>query len=168
MPDLFVRKSAIFSPCGSYRYELRRIWNDALPPYVAGMLNPSIADHEIDDPTISRNWKRAEMLGCGSLIVWNLGAGRATLPTVWKAMADPIGPDNDSHIRRILSECRDRGGVAMVGWGASGSFLGRDKAAVAIAAEVGIKFRCLGTTKAGHPRHPLYVANIEPLISWPA
>jgi hypothetical protein len=164
--DLFVKKSAIISSCGLYRYELRRAWDDRLPPYVAGMLNPSTADDEIDDPTIIRNLRRAAALGCGSLIVWNLGAGRATLPRIWKAMADPIGPENDNYIRCILIECRDRDGIAMVGWGASGSFLRRDKDVMAIAAEVGIKFRCLGTTKAGHPRHPLYVANREPLIPW--
>jgi hypothetical protein len=131
------------------------------------MLNPSIADDEIDDPTIIRTWRRAEALGCGSLVVWNLGAGRSTDPATWMTMADPIGPDNDNHIRRILSECRDRNGIPMVGWGASGFFLERDKAVMAIAAEVGIKFRCLGTTKAGQPRHPLYVANRAPLVPWP-
>lgn len=77
----------------------------------------------------SRNWRRAEACGCGSLVVWNLGAGRATDPGDWKAMADPIGPDADRHIRRILTECRDRVGIAVAGWGAHGSFMGRDKAA---------------------------------------
>jgi hypothetical protein len=96
-PTRTARKSAIISSCSRYRYELRRIWDDALPPYVSGMLNPSTADGQIDDRTIVANLLRAEALGCGSLIVWNLGAGRATKPKVWKAMAGPIGPENDSH-----------------------------------------------------------------------
>src|SRR5260370_12242349 len=111
------QKSAIISNCGQYRYELRRIWDNSLPPYVSGMLNPPTADGEIDDRTIIRNLQRAEALGCGSLIVWNLGAGRATKPKAWKAMVDPVGPDNDSHILRILSECLGRNGIAVVGWG---------------------------------------------------
>jgi hypothetical protein len=160
------RKSAIISDCGLYRYELRRVWNDALPPYVSGMLNPSIADGEIDDRTIIQNWKRAEAIRCGSLIVWNLGAGRATKPAAWMKMADPIGPDNDTHIRRILIECRERNGIATIGWGAHGSFMGRDKIAMKIAAEIGVKFRCLGTTTNGQPKHPLYVARSQPLIEW--
>ncbi len=168
MAAVFVRKSAIISDCGLYRYELRRIWDDALPPYVSGMLNPSKADAEIDDPTIIRNRRRADAMGCGSLIVWNLGAGRATDPDNWKSMADPIGPENDAHIRRILIECRERNGIATVGWGTHGSFRGRDCAVLKIAAETGVKFRCLGITKDGKPRHPLYVAHGQPLVEWTA
>lgn len=161
-----VRKSAIISDCGRYRYELRRVWDDALPPYVSGMLNPSTADHEKDDRTIVRNWRRAESMGCGSLIVWNLGAGRATRPSDWMVMSDPIGPENDVHIRRILFECRQRNGIATVGWGAHGSFMGRDHVATKIAIETGLAFRCLGTTKDGQPKHPLYVARGQRLIEW--
>ncbi len=168
MSELFptVRKSAIISPCGLYRYELRREWDDSLPPYVSGMLNPSTADHEIDDPTIIRNWRRAERLGYGSLIVWNLGAGRATEPADWKRMRDPIGPENNAHIRRILTECKERNGLAVVGWGAHGDHFNRARQVAQIAGEVGIKFQCLGTTKSGQPKHPLYIANEQPLVRW--
>jgi hypothetical protein len=62
------------------------------------------------------------------------------------------------HIRRILMETRERNGIAVVGWGAHGSFRGRDRQALRIAAEVGVKVYCLGITKTGHPRHPLYVS----------
>jgi hypothetical protein len=161
-----MRKSAIISSCGLYRYELRREWDDALPPYVSGMLNPSIADHEIDDPTVTRNCLRAKALGCGSLVVWNLGAGRATSPKKWKSMSDPIGPENDSHIGRILTECRERNGIAVVGWGAHGSFRNRDRVVLQIAAEAHLVLHCLGTTKNGQPRHPLYIARGQLLIEW--
>jgi hypothetical protein len=142
------------------------VWNDDLPPYVSGMLNPSTADAEIDDPTIIRNWRRAEAMACGSLIVWNLGAGRATSPSDWKAMPDPIGPENDVHIRRILTECRERNGMAVVGWGTHGSFMDRDKVVTEIARAIGVTFCCLGTTKAGHPKHPLYIARTQGLLEW--
>lgn len=162
----FMRRSAIISDCGLYRYELRRVWDDRLPPYVSGMLNPSTADAEIDDRTITRNWRRANALGCGSLIVWNLGAGRATDPNDWKAMTDPIGPENDTHIHRILIECRKHNGIAVVGWGGFGSFMGRDIIALKIAAKVGVNFYCLGITKSGQPKHPLYVAYSQSLVEW--
>ena len=161
-----IRRSAIISPCGLYRYELRREWDASLPPYVSGMLNPSTADSEIDDPTIIRNWRRAEASGCGSLIVWNLGAGRATDPDDWKAMSDPVGAGNDAHIRRILNECRDRHGIAVVGWGAHGAFRGRDREVARLAIEIGISFLCLGVTKSGQPRHPLYISNATELVRW--
>lgn len=159
--------SAIISPDKLYRYELRRIWDDNKPPLVLGMLNPSIADAYINDPTITRGVKRARRLGCGSLIVWNLGAGRATDPSDWLAMKDPIGPDNNVHIRRILAECKVRNGIAVVGWGNFGERFNRDLTAISIANEIGIKFHCLGTTKSGQPRHPLYVADNQPLLDWP-
>jgi len=161
-----VKKSATISACGLYRYELRREWDNSLPPYVSGMLNPSTADGEIDDPTIIRNWRRAEANGCGSLIVWNLGAGRATDPEDWKSMSDPIGPENDAYIHRILTECRVRQGLAVVGWGTHGAFMGRDKEAGKIAAEIGVPLFCLGVTKVGQPKHPLYIATAQPLVEW--
>ena len=83
-------------------------------------------------------------------------------------MADPIGPKNDFHIRAILTECRERNGIAVVGWGAYGSFMGRDKIAMKMAAEIGVTFRCLGTTRNGQPKHPLYIAHSQPLIEWGA
>ncbi len=163
---LFMRKSAIISECSLYRYELRRTWDDSRPPYVSGMLNPSTADDKVDDRTIVRNIRRAEASGCGSLIVWNLGAGRATDPKVWKAMADPIGPHNDEHIERILTECRTREGIAVVGWGNEGSFMGRDKIAVQIAAKIGVVLHCVATNNGGQPKHPLYASYTTPLIPW--
>ena len=166
MSTLLVRRTAIISPCELFRYELRVEWDTRLPPLACGMLNPSKATAEVDDPTFIRVWRRAETLGCGSAILWNLGAGRATEPADWKAMADPIGPENDAHIRRILTECRVRNGIALVGWGAHGLFMGRDKIAVGIAAEVGIALKCLGVTKDGQPRHPLYIPGAAPLIEW--
>lgn len=157
-------KSAIISTCGMFRYELRREWDDALPPFVLGMLNPSTADGSFNDPTIGRGITFAASNGCGSLIVWNLGAGRATKPTDWFKMPDPIGPENDAHIRRILTECKDRNGVAVVGWGAHGHFMRRDLTAFRIAREVGVTFMCLGITKTGQPKHPLYIAAKQPLV----
>jgi hypothetical protein len=156
--------SAVISKCERYRYELRREWDDRLPPFVAGMLNPSIADAYVDDPTIVRLMKRARNNGCGSIIVWNLGAGRATRPKEWMAMNDPIGPENDRYILNLLIECRSRHGVAFVGWGAHGSFMERNRIALGIGSQAGVEFQCLGTTKQGHPRHPLYVAERRPLL----
>ena len=163
-----VERSAIISTCGQYRYELRRVWDKARPPFVSGMLNPSTADACVDDRTIVANCKRAKAQGCGSLIVWNLGAGRSTKPTNWKKMADPIGPENDEHIVRILEECKSRHGIAFVGWGNHGSFLDRATHVISVASTIGLDFYCLGMTLSGHPKHPLYIADAVPLVKWQA
>jgi hypothetical protein len=151
---------------GDWRYELRREWDSSLPPYVIGMLNPSRADHWIDDPTVVRCVERAKRLGYGSIIVWNLFAGRSPKPAVMKKMLNPIGPANDLHIVRILTECRRRNGIAVVGWGPHGSFKNRDRRVLELAKRVGVNFHCLGTTAEGYPRHPLYVSYDQPLVKW--
>lgn len=158
MLDLLTKKTAEISDCGLYRYELRRIWDDALPPLVLCMLNPSIADAEIDDPTIVRAMQRARNAKCGSLLVVNLGAGRNTSPQKWMAMADPIGPRNEPHLSGALHEAWRRKGIAVAGWGAWGGFMDRDKNFLQMAKANAVPLFCLGKTVDGHPRHPLYVS----------
>lgn len=165
--DLFQSSSAELSACGRYRYLLKRVWDDRLPPYVSGMLNPSTADAEINDATIVRNIRRAERLGCGSLIVWNLFAFRATDPLEMKAASDPVGPDNDWWIDHALLDCRERMGIAVAGWGMHGKFRDRAVKIAQRAAQLKVPLFCLGTTKEGHPRHPLYVGNSVELELWP-
>ncbi|WP_432444926.1 DUF1643 domain-containing protein [Rhizobium leguminosarum] len=111
------------------------------------MLNPSTADHEIDDPTIIRNVRRAQALNCGSLIVWNLFAYRSTNPALMKSVSDPVGADNDRWIAAALLECKERSGIAVVGWGAYSLLLGRDRQVYLRAKDLGVSLLCLGTTK---------------------
>ena len=167
MTDLLRRTSAVFSPCRTWRVRLDRVWDDRLPPFSAGLLNPSTADEERNDPTVDRVERRAFRLGFGSLILWNAFAFRATDPDVMMAAADPVGPGNDEAIEAILVEVRERRGTVLVGWGVGGYHNDRDLAVLAIADRVGVPLFCLGTTAAGQPRHPLYIRNDEPLRPWP-
>ena len=128
--------------------------------------NPSTADADKDDPTIRRCISRAGDEACGSLIVVNLFARRSPDPESLKLFSDPIGPENDSYIVRALNECRERDGRAVVAWGARGGFMGRNAAAVVMAGMAHVKLFCLGITKTGEPRHPLYVARDQPLVAW--
>jgi len=150
--------SAVFSDCQKYRYRLDRIWNDSLPPLAFGMLNPSTADHERNDPTIERCQRRAEASGFGRLIVWNLFAFRASNPSALRKQVDPIGPNNDDFIREALIETKDRGGRVIVGWGTNGSILNRHSAILDIAQSLSVELYCLGVTAGGYPKHPLYIS----------
>lgn len=161
-----MQKTAKISDCGLYRYELRRIWDDATPPLLLCMLNPSIADAEIDDPTIIRGVQRARLLALGSLIVVNLGAGRSTDPKKWMAMADPIGPQNEPALSIALNEVWRRKGIAVVGWGVWGGFMNRDKNFLQMARANAVPLFCLGRTKDGQPRHPLYISYETPLVPY--
>jgi len=53
------RDGAILSECEQYRYRLWREWDNSRPGLGFIMLNPSIADHQADDPTITRCLRRA-------------------------------------------------------------------------------------------------------------
>lgn len=158
--------SAVFSKCQKYRYRLDRVWDDSLPPLGFGMLNPSTADHERNDPTIERCARRAKALGFGALIVWNLFGFRATNPKVLKTEADPIGPDNDGFIVESLHEIKFKGGTVVVGWGTHGSLLERDSRIKEIAESIDVSLYCLGTTTSGQPKHPLYVPYEKNLGHW--
>lgn len=155
--------SAIISPCGTYRYLLTRPGDLHADKGTALflMLNPSTADATEDDPTIRRCRNFARAWGCNGLAVANLYALRATDPTeLWKH-PDPIGPDNDWRLRAIAEEYTD----IVCAWGANAR-AERVAAVANILTAAGGRLWCLGTTKDGHPRHPLYVRGDQPLIPW--
>lgn len=145
-----MEKSAIISDCGIYRYELRRTWDQGAWKLGVIMLNPSTADHEEDDPTIRRVIGFAKAWGYGGIVVFNLFALRATNPKELKSAASPIGPENDEVLGSFQS------GDVLCAWGANG----RGRAAMVIKdlrSRPGVRLVCLGKTKSGAPRHPLYV-----------
>jgi hypothetical protein len=97
--------SAIMSPCGTYRYALSRnletprLFNAVTQRCLFVMLNPSTADASTDDATIRRCKAYASSWSYHVLDVVNLFALRSTDPTALREHTDPVGPDNDSHIR---------------------------------------------------------------------
>lgn len=156
-----MKMTAIISPCGHYRYVLTRTWDAELPVLVFCMLNPSTADADQDDPTIRRCMGFARREGCGGIAVVNLFAWRSPDPDKLPVLDDEkSGPDNDRHVAETAS-----GRTVVVAWGAHHSahpfvvmpFLERLRASAAT-------IHCLGTTKSGAPRHPLYVRGDAPLV----
>ncbi len=161
------RRGAMLSDCGRYRYILERAWDDAAPRCVFIMLNPSVADANVDDPTIRRCLGFALRAGCGALRVVNLFAFRATSPDAMKKAHDPIGPENDAMLRGVMRRAIADGGPIVAAWGALGAHLDRDKAVADMAAQHGLTLVCLGKNGNGSPRHPLYVAADQPFEAWP-
>jgi hypothetical protein len=145
-----VRGAATFDASGLYRYRLRRWW--APGPRVAFvMLNPNNADARTDDPTIRRCVGFARRWAFGSVDVVNLFGYRTADPRELLRVEDPVGPENDRHLRHAVR----RADLVVCAWGATsvaalrageldGLFDGRD-------------LRCLGRTLSGAPRHPLYL-----------
>jgi hypothetical protein len=144
--------TAIISACGTYRYRLERTWSTS-PKVAFIMLNPSTADAEKDDPTIRRCVSFAKSWGYGGLIVGNLFALRSTDPKALISAPDPIGPDNDAHLRAIAL-CAER---VVCAWGAHGSHHNRDKHVTRLF-KLQHELASLGVTGKGQPKHPLYIA----------
>lgn len=155
-PDVTVRREAVISQDGQYRYSLVRRWGVGGFPAQFIMLNPSTADDALDDPTIRRCVGFARSLGASGLVVVNLYAFRATKPVdLWRA-DDPVGPDADTYLGIVARRAATEGAPLIAAWGASAR-PDRVEHVRALVAERGANLTALGVTKDGAPRHPLYL-----------
>lgn len=162
---------AVFSPCRRYRYWLDRTIAQGLltgaylgATVVFVMLNPSTADCHKNDPTVRRCIGFATRWGCARLIVTNAFALRSTDPRCLREVADPIGERNIDAIKDAVSVARDTGGPVVVAWGGHGGLNDHDETVLGWIEAAGGRPLCLGTTRGGFPRHPLYVpAVVEPV-----
>ena len=158
-------KAADISPCQTYRYSLTRRW--VADPHARVltfvMLNPSTADADTDDPTIRRCIGFARREGFGRLRVVNLFAYRATNPKALLTCLDPVGPENDEYLdsARISTSVAPK--ILVAAWGVNAQ---PERVRRVLDVCYGADWRCLGTTKDGHPRHPLYVKGDQPLIPY--
>lgn len=155
--------SATFSECGQYRYSLTRdigaLGAEGTVTFVG--LNPSTADATTDDPTIRRCIRFARDWGYDRLKMMNLYAYRATDPKRMLVAADPVGPENDHH----LSVAFGGSDLIVAAWGVNA---GGARLVDFYDTFSGWQFHCLGTTKHGDPRHPLYVlASQQPVLFAP-
>lgn len=167
--------SAIFSPCGRYRYLLtRHLCREYKGDQVGKrgkvatfiMLNPSTADAARNDPTIRKCIGFAQRWQCETLQVLNLFAVRATLPRIMKRAADPIGPENLHWFTCALTAHAVDDHLVVCAWGVHGAHLGQDRAMLSWLTEQGIAPLTLGLTRDGHPRHPLYVPYTAELVAY--
>lgn len=151
-----IERSAILGgPADCYRYELRRVWDRRRPLLVVCMFNPSMADHEVDDPTILTLIHFGRSWGYGGILVINLWAYRTSSPIELKSVDDPFG-DNASHVENALAYARANGGLVLAAWGNHGVFGDRNEWFQRRATRVhGVNLICLGLSKCRHPKHPM-------------
>lgn len=158
----FTESTATFSPCREFRYTLARRWSSGHTIAFIG-LNPSTADEHKLDATVTRCVRRAEALGYGRLVMLNLFAFRSTDPKALKirlqAGLEIVGPGNDDAIRDVAGSAK----AVVCAWGNHGAIAGRDREALRLLG--GIRLLCLGKSKTGQPKHPLYIPNSRELVS---
>ena len=143
-----MQKSAIISDCKTYRYELRRIWDSSRALVLFICLNPSTADHELEDRTSIVCVNYAKRWGYGGLIIVNLFAYRSTDISKLYLVNDPIGPENDLHIMRLCDEAAE----IICAWGSDVGYRDRGTKVMSYLKNP----KCLVKLKSGRPGHPLY------------
>jgi len=82
---------------------------------------------------------------------------RATTLKVMKAVADPVGPENDNYLLALSKGAA----VIVAAWGTNGTHMACDEAIRKVLPSL----YCLALAKKGHPRHPLYLRKTQMPIS---
>ena len=169
---------AAFSPCGHYRWVLRRSirrpsQTDPCRELLFVGLNPSLADAGRDDPTLRRLQGFARSWGYHQLVVLNLFGRISASPTALRRCSDPVGQHSDHVLTRWFERwSRSSACDLWLGWGALGSLYCRDQQVLMMLAKAlavrlqGAPPLVIGTTRSGQPRHPLYMAAGSQLFPW--
>lgn len=117
------------------------------------MLNPgSLNDDRKRHPTRERCERFAREWGYCELWTCNLFALRSPNPRDLRRHDDPVGADNDAHIR----EAAQQANIIVCAWGGWRGAHGRARQVVRtlINEEQSEKLHTLGFTKSGEPKHP--------------
>jgi len=126
------------------------------------MLNPSKATAFQDDNTLRKCLKFSSNHNFHEVEIVNLFAFRATDPRALRTAKDPVGAENLG----IITEAIGIADRVVYAWGAHP--LAKEQAQIVhdlvTKRRYGRAPYCLGQTKAGHPRHPLYVPYSQPMI----
>lgn len=159
---------AVLSADRRYRYALwRETGAGSSGTVLFVMLNPSTADEEVPDPTVRRCVGFARDWCYRRVAVGNLWPLRSTQwgQLRWAAK-EPAGEKlcgvdghpphslNDCWLRRLAEEAT----LVVAAWGANAPKVhpDREKFVRLLLQEYGPVY-CLGTTKGGQPKHPLYL-----------
>ena len=154
----------IFSADRKYRYLLIHRWEPELAerPCMWIALNPSIADESGLDNTLTRIRSFSRAAGFNTFYMTNLFGLVSTDWSGLKRHPDPVGPENDEHIRRTAAQIP----TLFVAWGAHGHYRNRDQEVIQLLMRPGRRsLLCFGTTKDGSPRHPLHLPEkLKPVV----
>ncbi|KZL48024.1 hypothetical protein A2T98_20395 [Nodularia spumigena CENA596] len=153
-----IKRYAEIDSTKKYRYLLGRKWDENLPQVTFVMLNPSTADDQKDDRTLTRCITFAKSWGYGSLEVVNLFAYRATDPDKLFQINDPVGSENNTWIQLAIN----RADLIIVAWGGNKypTLKNRNAEVLSLISSLGKTLYSLGKLTAdGHPRHPVRLSS---------
>ncbi|MFA8393298.1 DUF1643 domain-containing protein [Burkholderia ubonensis] len=157
---------AIISPCCRYRYRFER---DVAPTGFAVAffgVNPSRADASVRDQTDLKWTGFAARWGARKYIAGNPFAWRSPNVHDLVAVVDPIGPENDEHLARIIADAD----LLVPCWGyrhkLPRALRPRLDAVADLLLAAGKPVKVFGWTAKGDPKHPLMLGYGTRLTEW--
>lgn len=161
---------AVFSECYCFRHELWRELTDDMPlapksGYALWIgMNPSTADADADDPTVRREWNRTVALGYGKYLKMNVSDFRMTdQRRICRMGISPVSRDNED---RIVSRAVTAAIVIMAHGILPHCIREHGERLTKRLRLLRVPMWCLGYTKDGMPRHPLYMRNDATLLEY--
>lgn len=146
-----------------YRPVLRRWIGEEFGEYVVFIgMNPSTADANANDPTITREWTFAKGWGFNAMVKHNVADYRATDPKTFNDTS--IVPSSHLNLDLIRGSCNGASRIILC----HGKLIKPlqpygEKVVQAIVAD-GHKIWCFGRNGDGSPKHPLYLKSSAELI----
>jgi hypothetical protein len=146
-------RSWSISDCARYRYSLTLRWGSGERLITWVLLNPSMVDEMVDDPTTRRVGEFSRRWGYNRLEIVNLFALRAVRPEELSSVEDPVGPKNLAFVRHAITNAE----LVVVGWGDGIQHAVSQPETldeVVRLRRANTAMLCFGVTEAGHPLHP--------------
>lgn len=165
------KQNAIFSQDKKHRYFLSRVWNDTSGKKIVLfiMLNPSIADQNIDDPTIRRIKSFSVNWGYDGVFVVNLNSYITSNPL--NLVSVDAQKEVTHHFEKNFAQIKEAMQMECVklivcAYG-NNQYIQeiRIKEIYKIADELKINLYCIKKNKDNSPAHPLYLkSDLKPTL----
>lgn len=155
-----MKKGAYFNSARTLRWYLFRIWDESKPLVMFIGLNPSKADEEDNDPTITRVCSIAKHNGYGGVYMVNCFSHIST-DSAGLIVNRFTSAFNNYIITQIAKKCKD----VVFAWGSSNKIVNEANRLK----ELSIQFpnaKVLFINKDGNPKHPLYCPIESELIPY--
>jgi len=149
-----ILRNARFSNDKKHRYKLSRHWDLNKPQILYIMLNPSIGNESIDDPTIRRLLSFTKKFDYGGFFVGNLFTYITPNP---KTLDTSIGLTNKN--LNVLTNLVSKADEVVYAWGNSIEEPNELKKLIS-------NPMCFGKNLNGTPKHPLYLPSNSKIIKF--
>lgn len=165
-----MKTDAIISVCEKHRYMLLRQWNENKPLVMFIGLNPSKADKQYNDRTITRCIKFAYEWGYGGMYFANLFSYRTPYVSkvpekyndVYKPLLSVLPEAYNAETDFWLKEMIKKSEKVICAWGSWDFIQNRRRDVLSF---IDTRY-CLGVNKDGEPKHPLYLLKTTKLIEY--